>query len=180
MAMGTTPALGLVQGIVRLDDYHPQWAALYCLEAQRLRTALGDIAVDIQHVGSTAIPGLKAKPILDIAVGIRHVNAALDCHAPLAALGYEYASWAGIEHEYVFGKGVARTHLLHVVEYDGPLWRNYLVFRNALRAHPDLVQQYAALKIELSRRFAHDRAAYTAAKAPFIHTILTTHLGDSS
>ncbi len=180
MAMGTTPALGLMQGSVRLDDYTPRWAELYASEAPRIRSALGSMAVDVQHVGSTAIPGLKAKPILDIAVGIRRLDEALDCQHPLETLGYEYAYWAGIEHDYVFGKGVARTHLLHVVEYTGPLWRNYLTFRNALRAHPELVQQYAALKIELSQQFGTDRGAYTAGKAGFIHDIITTYAGEAS
>ena len=178
--MDSTSGLGLVQGTVRLDDYTPQWAEWYCLEAQCIRSALGSLAIDVQHVGSTAIPGLKAKPILDIAVGIQHVDTALHCQAPLATLGYEYAYWAGIEHDYVFGKGVARTHLVHVVAYDGALWRNYLAFRNTLRASPELVQQYAALKLELSQQFPHDRPAYTAAKAGFIQTILARYAGGSS
>lgn len=178
--MDSVLQLGLVQGRVRLDDYTPQWAELYRLEAERICPALGDLAIDVQHVGSTAIPGLKAKPILDIAVGIQQLDAALQCQAPLTTLGYEYAPWGGIEHDHVFGKGVARTHLVHVVEYNGAPWRNYLVFRNTLRDNPELVQQYEALKLELSQRFPTDRAAYTAAKAPFIHTIIATYAGGPS
>ncbi len=164
--------LGLEQGQVRLVAYTPQWAQLYALEESRIRAALAGLAQDVQHVGSTAIPGLKAKPILDIAVGIPRLDTALACQRPLALLGYEYAHWAGIEDDYVFGKGVARTHLVHVVEYGGPKWRAYLTFRDALRAHPDLVQQYEALKLRLSKQFGENRGAYTAAKAGFIHQVL--------
>ncbi len=173
--MDRTTELGLVQGSVRLHDYTPRWAELYALEAQRIRVVLGTIMVDVQHVGSTAVPGLKAKPILDIAVGVPRLADALQCQAPLETLGYEYAHWAGIEHDYVFGKGIVRTHLIHVVEYDGPLWRNYLTFRDALQANPALVQQYEALKVELSQQFRENRGAYTAAKASFIHRVLASH-----
>ena len=178
--METSTELGLVQGSVQLRDYTSRWAELYTHEAQRIRAVLGGLLVDVQHVGSTAIPGLKAKPILDIAVGIRRLEDALQCQAPLTTIGYEYAHWAGIEHNYVFGKGIARTHLIHVVEFDGVRWRNYLTFRNALRANADLRQEYELLKIGLAHQFPDNRGAYTSAKSRFIQDVIATSPKDAS
>ncbi len=79
----------------------------------------------------------------------------------------------------MFGKGVVRTHLNHVVEYDGPLWRNYLMFRDALQANAELMQQYEVLKGELSCQFRENRAAYTAAKTSFIHSVIVLQMGTS-
>lgn len=160
--------LGLERGVVRLHDYTPLWAELYREEEERIKAAIGHLIIDLQHIGSTAIPGIKAKPILDMMAGVSRLDEALLCQAPLEALGYDYAAHAGVSNDHVFGKGVARTHLLHVVEYGSTEWMNHLRFRDRLRNDPELAQEYERLKKELSREFSENRAAYTSAKSKFI------------
>jgi GrpB-like predicted nucleotidyltransferase (UPF0157 family) len=160
--------LGLERNAVRLHDYTPLWVELYREEEKRIMAAIGHLIIDLQHIGSTAIPGIKAKPILDMMAGIERLNEALRCRAPLETLGYDYAEHAGVANDYVFGKGVARTHLLHVVEYGSAEWTNHLRFRDRLRNDRELAQEYERLKGELSRKFSGNRAEYTNAKSEFI------------
>jgi GrpB-like predicted nucleotidyltransferase (UPF0157 family) len=166
--------LGLERNIVRLHDYTPLWVELYREEEARIRAAVGDLIIDLQHVGSTAIPGIKAKPILDMMAGVARLEEALLCRAPLEAIGYDYAAHAGITNDYVFGKGVARTHLLHVVEYESAEWTAHLRFRDRLRNEPELAQEYERLKEELSRKFSDNRAEYTDAKSEFIRKVVAS------
>lgn len=165
------PPLGLERGLVRLVPHDPRWAGLYREEAARLRAALGDLLVDVQHYGSTSIPGIRAKPILDILAGVRRADDVLGRLPELEALGYEHAHWAGVPGHHVFGKGKPRTHLLHVVEHGGPDWRENLFFRDQLRARPELAAEYDALKRRLAQAHAADRPRYTAAKTDFIQRI---------
>lgn len=165
-------ALGLARGVVRLEPPTPRWAALFAEEAGRIGAALAAYEVAVEHCGSTAVPGLVAKPILDILVG---VPAPLDVPGlvrALAPLGYTHAPHAGVPGHEVFGKGTPRTHLLHVVPHGGPEWRRMLGFRDALRTDPAVAADYAALKRALAARFAADRPAYTAGKAEFILRVL--------
>lgn len=164
--------LGLERNVVRLDDYTPLWIELYREEAERIRAAIGHLIIDLQHIGSTAIPGIKAKPILDLMAGVARLHEALLCRTPLEALGYDYAAHAGVAHDYVFGKGVVRTHLLHVVEYESAEWTNHLRFRDRLRNDRELAQEYERLKEELSRKFSENRAEYTSAKSKFICQVI--------
>ena len=163
--------LGLENNVVRLNDYTPLWADLYREEAERIMAAIGHLIIDLQHIGSTAIPGIKAKPILDLMAGVAQLETALLCKAPLEAIGYDYIAQAGIANDYVFGKGVARTHYLHVVEYEGAKWTNHLCFRDRLRNEPELAQAYEKLKEELSRKFNDSRAKYHDAKSKFISEV---------
>ena len=168
----TRGVLGVEQGQVRLHPYTPLWAKLYQQEKEQIKTAIGHLIVDIQHIGSTAIPGIKAKPVLDMMAGVKRLEDALLCQAPLAAIGYEYIADAGIPNDYVFGTGVVQTHLLHVVEYGSREWTSNLYFRDALRSDPNLAREYEALKVELSRKFSNSRAEYTAAKSAFISKVI--------
>src|SRR6185503_19220240 len=163
--------LGLEHRVVSLHDYTPLWADLYREEEIRIRAAVGHLIIDLQHIGSTAIPGIKAKPILDMMAGIAQLDQALLCQAPLQAIGYDYIVGAGIANDYVFGKGAARTHYLHVVEYGGEKWTNHLRFRDRLRNDPELAQAYESLKEELSRKFRDSRAKYHEAKSEFINEV---------
>jgi GrpB-like predicted nucleotidyltransferase (UPF0157 family) len=167
----TEDALGLKQGTVLLRNYNPLWVKLFDVEAAHIRNALGALAHDVQHVGSTAVPGLKSKPILDIAVGVSSLDDLTQFEAALLKLDYEYAQWAGLDHNLVFGKGKARTHLVHIVEYDGPKWRDYIAFRTILLADPRVAREYEQVKIDLAESHANDRAAYTAAKSEFIRNV---------
>lgn len=164
--------LGLERGIVRLHDYNPLWIELYREEEERIKTAIGHLIIELQHIGSTAIPGIKAKPILDMMAGVPRLDQALLCQAPLEALGYDYAVRAGIANDCVFGKGLARTHLLHVVEYGSAEWTNHLRFRDRLRNDSELAREYERLKEELSLKFSENRAEYTSAKSKFICKVI--------
>jgi len=165
--------LGLPPGTVRLRDYTPLWAELFQLEAQELRGALKSLALDVQHVGSTAVPGLKAKPILDIAIAIPAHALVAKCTSSLARLGYEYAYWIELENDFTFEKGIERTHHVHLVEQDSRQWSDYLRFRDALCMNAQLVREYERIKLELGARFCSDRASYTRAKAEFIRRVLS-------
>jgi GrpB-like predicted nucleotidyltransferase (UPF0157 family) len=167
------PALpGLTHGTVRLVEWTPRWAELFEVEAERLSEALGDLAIAIEHYGSTSVPGLVAKPLLDILVGGPDATDPLPYIAALTPLGYDYAPHAGVPEHLVFGRGTARTHLLHAVRYGGKAWRRGLAFRDALRADPKLREEYAALKRGLAERHAADRSRYTDAKSAFVDRVL--------
>ena len=167
--------LGVGNKSVKLADPNQSWHEAYLLEESAIRKALGDLAVDVQHFGSTSIPAIKAKPIIDIAVGVRRFEDGLACVEPMASIGYVYAGSHIVPDDHIFGRdieGDTRTHLVHVVEYGGPTWRNFLIFRDRLRREPDLAHAYEALKIELAAKYANDRASDTAAKKEFIQKIL--------
>jgi len=166
--------LGLAHGLVRLAEPTSRWADLFEEEARRLDVALGPFETVVEHCGSTSVPGIPAKPILDILVGI---PAPLDVAAiarALAPLGYEHAPKAGVPGHEVFGKGAARTHLVHVVPLGEPAWLRMLRFRDALRADASLAAEYASLKRQLAARYPDNRAAYTDAKNEFIARVVET------
>lgn len=165
------PALGLRPGVVRLVPHDARWAELYREEAARIRDALDGVLIDIQHFGSTSIPGIHAKPILDMIAGVPRLGDEMERLPRLRDLGYEYAHWAGVPGHHVFGKGRERTHLLHVVEHGGVSWRENLWFRDQLRAHPALAAEYDALTLRLARAHPDDRARYTAEKSAFVQRI---------
>lgn len=164
--------LGLARGQVRLAEPTARWAALYAEEAARLARALAAYAPRLAHVGSTSVPDLPAKPILDLLVGVpAPVDVAGLAHA-LRPLGYAHAPRAGVSGHEVFGRGEPRTHLLHVVPADGPAWARMLRFRDVLRADQALAAAYGHLKRALAARHPHDRGAYTDAKSAFVARVL--------
>lgn len=159
---------GLPHGVVILADPAPEWPSLYVQEAARIVAALGPAVVAIEHYGSTSIPGIKAKPIIDLLVGLPRLDDALNHVGAMEALGYDYAVHAGVPDHHIFGKGAARTHLAHLVEHEGPSWFECLRFRDALRADAELARAYERLKVELAARYPRDRAAYTEGKTAFV------------
>ena len=169
--------LGLTHGLNLLVDYDPRWPAAYAAEKERILGALGDLVVAIEHYGSTSIPGLRAKPIIDILVGIRTQAEWIACKAPLEALGYDYAEHAGVPDHFIFGRGrdrSERTHLVHVVEYGSTTWRDSLAFRDALRADPGLAAQYQAVKEQAIAQAPEGRSTYTDLKGPFVAAVVAS------
>ena len=164
--------LGLAQGQVSLSEPTPRWAALFEEEARRLDSSLRSLGAEVEHCGSTSIPGIPAKPILDILIGIPSPLDVASIASALARLGYEHATWAGVPGHEVFGKGKPRTHLAHVVPLHEPAWERMLGFRDALRKDASLAAQYGRLKRQLAARYPDDRSAYTDAKARFIERVL--------
>lgn len=159
---------------IRLAPADPEWPARFKLEQEVLEGAIGKwIVGGIHHVGSTAVPGLEAKPIIDILAGVRDLESARECFEPLAFLGYLYAPYLPEEmHWFCKPDPTRRTHHLHLVPVDSRRYRDELAFRDRLRTGPGLVAEYAALKRELAERHREDREAYTDAKGAFIRTAL--------
>jgi GrpB-like predicted nucleotidyltransferase (UPF0157 family) len=164
--------LGLPPNEVWLCEYSSEWPVLFDHEKVRIMDAIGAYFLDIQHVGSTSIVGMKAKPIIDIMLGVKQLSMGLELVRPLEAIGYRYLTQQVVVGHHVFAKGAAITHLLHVVEYLGPQWKRLLTFRELLRSQPDIGARYEAEKARLSIVFATNRIGYSAAKEPLIDGIL--------
>ncbi len=169
--------IGLNRYTVQVVAHHPSWAALAADACRDIQRAAGGLIVDLQHVGSTAVPDLPAKPILDIAAGVRTPGAISELVKQMPAIGYIYRGDDGDGGGHLFVKESSpdvRTIHLYVVEHNGAQWRNYLLFRDLLRQNPSIRQQYAALKQELGHKFPDDRKSYTASKHDFIRGALNT------
>jgi len=166
--------LGLRRGAVQIVPYTPTWDTAFQSERTRLQYALGADALDIQHIGSTAVPGLAAKPILDLGIAVASEVVVTTCVPRLIALGYTYRGYRGPDQGYFFDQGSEQhlTHYLHMLLIGSLGWSNYLRFRDYLIAHPAMRDAYMRLKQDLAAQFAEDRAAYTAAKAAFVQRIL--------
>jgi GrpB-like predicted nucleotidyltransferase (UPF0157 family)/8-oxo-dGTP pyrophosphatase MutT (NUDIX family) len=159
---------------VRIVPYDVSWPELFLEERAVLSAAIGDWAVGgIHHVGGTVVPGLEAKPVIDILVGVQDLATSRDCFGRLAALGYVYAPYRADEmHWFCKPDPARRTHHLHLVPTGSPRFRNELAFRDYLCGHADVARDYGALKRRLAKEFEHDREGYTAAKADFVRAAL--------
>jgi GrpB-like predicted nucleotidyltransferase (UPF0157 family) len=172
-------------GAIVVSEYDAEWPRMFERERAAVGAALGDMVVSIEHVGSTAVPGLAAKPIIDLLVGVRSlVTARTRAPEPLRHLGYvlipEYESW--LPDEMFFRKSGRGpwTHHLHVMEPSNPQWERRVLFRDYLRAHPEAASEYAALKKSLAARFGDDIAAYRDAKHEFVETVTAKALNEFS
>ncbi len=167
--------IGLKRHTVRLVTHQPEWAALAADACRRIRAVCGGCIVDVQHVGSTSVPGLIAKPILDLAAAVNGPEVMPELIGRLTAAGFIYRGDGGDEGGHLFVREPepdVRTIHLHVVSSDDIQWAQYLVFRDLLRQDAALRERYAALKQELRATFADDRKAYTDGKHDFIRGIL--------
>ena len=157
---------------LEIVEYDPRWPEIFIRERGRLQAALGPLAVDIQHIGSTSVPGMAAKPVIDIAIGIRSYPwpaAAIDA---VGSLGYEHKGEYGIPRRHYFRKGIPRTHHIHVLEIDSPQYTGHILFRDYLRTHPETVQRYESLKRDLVRTVQGDHRGYEDGKAAFIQNVI--------
>jgi GrpB-like predicted nucleotidyltransferase (UPF0157 family) len=172
-AEGVARAIWLdIHEAVEVAPYDPAWPAAYQAEEACLRAALGDRVLAIHHIGSTAVPGLDAKPIIDILVTVRRLEEAVACIAPLRKLGYAFVDYPQNRDRRFFRKGKPRSHHLHIVEQDSSDLADKLAFRDALRADAELRQAYADLKAQLATRYKDDRATYSERKTAFVRTAL--------
>jgi GrpB-like predicted nucleotidyltransferase (UPF0157 family) len=156
---------------VVIVDYDPRWAEIFAEEKMRILEALDDPDVAVEHVGSTSVPGLAAKPIIDIMVVVPDPAAGETAIAPLTVLGYDYRGELGISGRFYFAKGRPHRYHLHMYPRGHPETARHLIFRDYLRANPEAADVYAKLKRELAEKFHEDREAYTAAKSDFIKSI---------
>jgi GrpB-like predicted nucleotidyltransferase (UPF0157 family) len=165
--------LGLESGEVRVVEYDERWPSLFAAEALRLREACATLPVTLEHVGSTAVPGLCAKPVLDILAGHPPDTPAASYVTPFRRVGYEHRGDRGIPGHQFFRRGQPRAYHIHLVEQGGALWREYLAFRDVLRSDPDAKREYTELKRALAGRFSRDREGYIDGKTTFVRTMLS-------
>lgn len=164
--------LGLEHGVLELHTYTGEWTILYQEEESLLLSAIGEYILEFQHIGSTAIPGMLAKPIIDIAAAFEDFEAAKICIQPVTQLGYEYRGEYGIPGRYYYVKGIPRTHHLHIYESTSHEWKDHLYFRDRLIGNPGLAEKYAGLKLELAQKHTNNRLAYQEGKKRFIQDVL--------
>lgn len=159
---------------VVLTEYNPRWPLMFAAERDFLiQTLSACLHGTIEHVGSTAVPGLTAKPVIDIMFGIASLDAARPAIEVLSANGYQYFPYkTDLMHWFCKPSDAFRTHHLHLIPYQSPLWNERIAFRDLLREDPGLAQEYQALKVSLAVRYRDDREAYTEAKWPFIQRAL--------
>ena len=159
---------------VIIEDYNPDWYKNFEQEKRKLMKILNGRIIYIEHIGSTSVNGLGAKPILDIAVAVHNLKDVDEFIKPLKQLGYEFVHHKEFPERRFFRKGHRRagTHHLHFYQVKSESWKNQLHFRDYLRKHPDVLIKYYQLKEELAQKYRFDRVSYTEAKGPFIKDIL--------
>ncbi len=163
---------------VVIVDYDHRWPTAYEQEKALICQTLGDVILDIQHVGSTAVPGLCAKPVIDILVAVARFDAVEEYSRRLSPLGYQHVSHPDDAVRLFFRKGMPRTHHLHIVEYGTEEHRRHLLFRDYLHAHGDAAREYETLKRELASKFAANRPLYTESKTDFIRSVVVLAEGE--
>jgi GrpB-like predicted nucleotidyltransferase (UPF0157 family) len=159
---------------IHVVPYDSEWPSLFVQERSLLRRELGEwLSGPIEHIGSTAIPGLVAKPVIDIMAGVESLAASQGAIAAASRLGYEYFPYkADLIHWFCKPSPAFRTHHLHLVPFNSPQWLDSLAFRDYLRGNPDVAAEYGALKLRLAKAYEFDREAYTEAKGPFIQRVI--------
>lgn len=162
--------LGLKRGTVRIVSYDPEWPKLFAAEKQRLQVALGGKIGAVEHIGSTSVPGLAAKPLIDMIAEVDNPSIYKELIAPLKKLGYEFMPERVFADRVFFPKGprAERTHHLSLVVKNSDSWRRPLQVRDYLRKDPEAREAYQRLKEDLARQYPTDRKSYTSAKGEFI------------
>jgi GrpB-like predicted nucleotidyltransferase (UPF0157 family) len=170
-----TEPLGLESKTVRVVPYDPRWPGLFAAEAASIAQAVERLALPpliVEHVGSTSIPDLLAKPILDVAAARPTDTPAVIYIPAFESIGYVYRGDGGLPGREFFRRGERRSHHVHLVELAGVHWSRYLRFRDALRADPAIRDAYGALKLALAERYPRDREAYIDGKTAFVEEVL--------
>ena len=171
-------AAGYAEGVssdaAKIVPADPSWSAKFAEGAAIVRAALGDRIRGLEHIGSTSVPGLAAKPVVDMLVGLASMDVVLA--APALLRGWEFPDAINDKlDDRRFGKlapGGERTHHVHIVVFEGEEWKRLIAFRDALRADPQLARRYEAMKRDLAAKFGEQREKYTAAKTDFIRDVL--------
>lgn len=167
--------LGLKRGMVQLEEHTSKWSIIAEDTINILWGILGDIAVDIQHIGSTAIGNIHAKPIIDIVVGIKELN---DIKPYIDLLGKNQIIFRkeDVKEQLLFVIGDfakdTRTHHIHVVKWNDNAWNNYINFRDYLNSFPQKAIEYDLLKLRLAKQYASNRILYTSGKQELINKLL--------
>ena len=173
-------SLGTQTGHVEIAEYSPDWPLVFEREAAAILEACSPWVTEVHHVGSTSVPGLAAKPILDMMPIAAGPAEGLEAVPRMTALGYLYDGESGIPGRFYFdgvvdGRTVAHVHML---PEGHPAASKHLVFRDHLRTHPDAAREYELLKRELASKYRDDRCTYTDSKADFISAIIEAATDD--
>lgn len=167
--------IGLDKNTLRLDRSTPEWVAAGTRVRDEVAQLLGTNVAGVEHIGSSSVPGLLAKPIVDLAVGITPSHDLSEVHRILVARGWIHRGDSGDNggHVYVFEtRPLHRVAHLHVVDHDGDQWRNYRTLRDTLLATAEARARYEAEKLRLQAELGHDREAYTEGKTTVIRALL--------
>lgn len=168
-------SIGLKRGTVKVVGYSPNWPKEFEAEKQKLIDTFGDKILAIEHIGSTSIPGLAAKPIIDMVAAVKSFDDLPEFVNGLQKLGYEYMPERMFDNRKFFPKGSQenRTHHLNLVLQNDPeQWTKPIAFRDYLRTHETERDEYAKIKTNLAKQYANDRAAYTRLKDNFFQSII--------
>lgn len=164
--------------MVVITPYSPEWPNHFRIVRAELLAAFAPISVPVEHIGSTSVPGLAAKPVIDVLLGADSLALIEERIEALERLGYGYVSKyerdLPLRRYFVKPEGALPRVHVHGVVLGSRLWREHIGFRDALRLDDALRAEYQVLKLDLAARFSHDKAAYTEAKAPFVQSILAT------
>jgi GrpB-like predicted nucleotidyltransferase (UPF0157 family) len=158
--------------MIVLVPYDPGWPSRFAASRDEIMAACNGLVIEVHHIGSTAIPGIAAKPVIDMLPVVRRFEDGFACVALLQSLGYESRGEYGIEGRHYFVRGNPRSHQVHMFAADHPEVERHLLFRDYLNAHPEERAAYERLKRELAERFRSDVQAYAAAKTPFCDRIV--------
>ena len=162
---------------IEIVNYNPNWVNMFESEAESIRASVEkDLIAEIQHIGSTAVPGLAAKPVIDIMVGLHNLSQGKNIIKPLEKLGYVFWADNPNPEKMFFVKGMPpygekRTHHIHVVEIDGEFWQRKL-FRDYLIMYPEEALIYEKIKRDLAVKFRNDREAYTEGKSDYVAEVM--------
>jgi len=158
--------------MIVLTPYDRAWRSQFAAARDEILSACGGLVIEVHHIGSTSIPGIAAKPIIDMMPVVRRFEDGTACVGSLRKLGYEYRGEYGIAGRHYFVRGDPRSHQVHLFAADHGEVERHLLFRDFLRAHPDERGAYEHLKRDLAKQFSHDVQAYAAAKTPFCDRIV--------
>lgn len=154
-----------------LVPHEARWLTDAAEECRRIEGACGKAVVRVEHIGSTAVPGLIAKPVLDLMPLVKSFEDGFACVAPMRALGYWYAGEFGIAGRHLFVRGSPRTHHAHMLVDGSKEARRHLAVRDVLRSDPEMLVRYAALKQDLAPRYGDNREGYAEAKGAFMREL---------
>ena len=157
---------------IHITDYDPAWPAQFKRLAAPLRSALGDLIIGVEHVGSTSVPGLAAKPVIDLDILISSRFKLPEVIKKLGSLSYPHEGDKGLPGREAFGWPGKQRHHLYVCSLDTPALQQHLLFRDYLRAFPEVAAAYGALKKDLAKTYKYDREAYTEGKTDFILRVI--------
>jgi len=157
---------------VEVVSYNSNWKKMYKEESEKIKNILNDIIIDIHHIGSTAIPGIKAKPVIDILVEVKDIEAVDQYNHEMEELGYEVMGEYGIPKRRFFRKGGnKRTHHIHIFQAGNEEIERHINFKEYLITHPDKRREYSKLKEKLANKYTYDVESYTNGKSDFIKEI---------